>query len=156
MAAGEVVGGILLAGDQLLRMEQLTVRTRADLIDHRRLQVDEDAARNVLASARLGEEGVERVITATDRLVARHLTVRLNTVLQAEELPATVTDLATGLRCRLHSTRWRMESRQHVFFSMEKTSRKRRLRDEVACSQMSYYVIECLFFVSFPSIITCR
>ena len=116
MATGEVVGGILLAGDQLLRMEQLTVRTRADLIDHRRLQVDEDAARNVLASARLGEEGVERVITATDRLVARHLTVRLNTVLQAEELPATVTDLATGLRCRLHSTRWRMESRQHVFF----------------------------------------
>ena len=66
MATGEVVGGILLAGDQLLRMEQLTVRTRADLIDHRRLQVDEDAARNVLASARLGEEGVERVITATN------------------------------------------------------------------------------------------
>ena len=66
MAAGEVVGGILLAGDQLLRMEQLTVRTRADLIDHRRLQVHEDAPRHVLAGARLGEEGVERVITATD------------------------------------------------------------------------------------------
>ena len=97
MATGEVVGGILLAGDQLLRMEQLTVRTRADLIDHRRLQVDEDAARNVLASARLGEEGVERVITATDRLVARHLTVRLNTVLQAEELPARIPDLDAGL-----------------------------------------------------------
>ena len=94
MATGEVIGGILLAGDQLLRMEQLTVRTRADLIDHRRLQVDEDTSRNVLASARLGEEGVERVITATDRLVARHLAVRLNTVLQAEELPATVPDLA--------------------------------------------------------------
>ena len=125
MAAGEVVGGILLAGDQLLRMEQLTVRTRADLIDHRRLQVDEDAARNVLASARLGEEGVERVITATDRLVARHLTVRLDTVLQAEELPATVTDLATGLRCRLNSTRWRMESRQHVFFYGEDTQKEK-------------------------------
>ena len=116
VATGEVVRGILLTGDQLLRVEQLTVRTRADLVNHRRLQVDEDAARDVLAGTGLGEEGVEGIITATDRLVARHLTVRLNTVLQAEELPATVTDLATGLRCRLNSTRWRMESRQHVFF----------------------------------------
>ena len=69
MATGEVVGGILLAGDQLLRVEQLTVRTRADLIDHRRLQIDEDAARHMLAGARLGEERVERVITATNGLV---------------------------------------------------------------------------------------
>ena len=97
MPTGEVVRSILLTGDQLLRVEQLTVGTGTDLIDHRRLQVDEDTSRHVLAGARLGEEGVERVITATDRLVARHLAVRLNTVLQAEELPATVTDLATGL-----------------------------------------------------------
>ena len=94
---GEVVGSILLTGDQLFRVEQLTVSTRADLVDHRRLQVDEDAPRHVLAGARLGEEGVERVITATDRLVARHLAVRLNTVLEAVELPAGVTDLETGL-----------------------------------------------------------
>ena len=40
MAAGEVVGGILLTGDQLLRVEELAVGTRADLIDHGRLQVD--------------------------------------------------------------------------------------------------------------------
>ena len=78
-------------------MEQLTVRTSADLVDHRRLQVDEDAARDVLAGTSLGEERVEGIITATDRLVARHLTVRLNTVLQAEELPATVANLAAGL-----------------------------------------------------------
>merc|ERR1719316_2064399 len=97
VATGEVVGSILLTGDQLFRVEQLTVSTCADLIDHRRLQVHEDAPRHVLAGARLGEEGVERVITATDRLVARHLAVRLNTVLQAEELPATVPDLAPGL-----------------------------------------------------------
>merc|ERR1719379_518542 len=49
VATGEVVRGILLTGDQLLRVEQLTVRTRADLVNHRRLQVDEDAARDVLA-----------------------------------------------------------------------------------------------------------
>ena len=40
VAAGEVVGGILLTGDQLLRVEELAVGTRADLIDHGRLQVD--------------------------------------------------------------------------------------------------------------------
>merc|ERR1719420_422988 len=97
VAASEVVSGILLTRDQLLRVEQLTVRTSADLIDHRRLQVDEDAARDVLAGTRLGEEGVERIIAATDRLVARHLPVRLNTVLKAEKLPATIPDLAAGL-----------------------------------------------------------
>ena len=69
MATGEVVGGILLPGDELLRVEQLTVRTRADLIDHRRLQVDEHAPRNMLSSSRLGEERVERIITAADGLV---------------------------------------------------------------------------------------
>ena len=40
VAAGEVVGGILLTGDKLLRVEELAVSTRADLIDHGRLQVD--------------------------------------------------------------------------------------------------------------------
>merc|ERR1719484_260446 len=33
VATGEVVRGILLSGDQLLRVEQLTVRTSADLVD---------------------------------------------------------------------------------------------------------------------------
>ena len=69
VTAGEVVSGILLSGDQLLRVEQLTVGASADLIDHRRLQVDEDAARNVLAGASLGEERVERIITATDPML---------------------------------------------------------------------------------------
>ena len=40
VAASEVVGGILLTGDQLLRVEELAVGARADLIDHGRLQVD--------------------------------------------------------------------------------------------------------------------
>merc|ERR1719324_197716 len=97
VATGEVVRGILLTGDELLRVEQLAVRTSTDLVNHSRLQVDEDATRHVLAGTRLGEEGVERIVTTTDRLVARHLAVRLNTVLQAEEFPATVPDLAAGL-----------------------------------------------------------
>ena len=97
VAAGEVVGGILLTGDQLFRVEELTVRTSADFVNDGRLQVNEDRARHVLTSAGLGEEGVERVITTTDGLVRRHLTIRLNAVLEAEQLPAGVTDLDTGL-----------------------------------------------------------
>ena len=33
VTAGEVISGILLSGDQLLRVEQLTVGASADLID---------------------------------------------------------------------------------------------------------------------------
>ena len=61
------------------------------------LEVDEDAARHVLAGAGLGEEGVEGVVTAANGLVGRHLAIRLDAVLEAVELPAGVTDLATAL-----------------------------------------------------------
>merc|ERR1711990_1276503 len=97
MATGIVVGGILFARDQLLRVVELTVGSGADLIDHGRLEIEVDATRHVLAGAGLGEEGVEGVVTATDGLVGRHLAIRLDTVLEAVQLPATVTDLATAL-----------------------------------------------------------
>jgi len=97
VAASEVVRSVLLAGDQLLRVEELTVGARPDLIDHGRLQIDEHASRNVLAGSGLGEERIERVITTANRLVARHLPIRLNSMLEAEKLPATVPDLAAGL-----------------------------------------------------------
>merc|ERR1719377_433885 len=93
----EVVRGVLLAADELLRVEQLAVSARADLVNHGRLQVDEHRAGHVLARASLGEEGVERIVATTDGLVRRHLTVRLDTVLKAEQLPTSVTDLRTGL-----------------------------------------------------------
>ena len=73
------------------------VRARANLVDHRRLKVHEDRARHVLARARLAEERVEGVVATANRLVRRHLTVRLDAVLEAEELPARVTHLETGL-----------------------------------------------------------
>merc|ERR1711968_187093 len=97
MAAGVVVGRILLAGDELLGVVELAVGASANLIDHGGLEVEEDGARHVLASASLGEEGVERVVTTADGLVGGHLAIRLDTVLEAVKLPATVTDLATAL-----------------------------------------------------------
>jgi len=97
VTTGEVVGGVLLAGDELLGVEQLSVGAGSDLIDDGGLEIEEDGAGHVLASTSLGEEGVESVVAATDGLVGGHLTVRLNTVLEAEELPAGVTNLDTGL-----------------------------------------------------------
>jgi len=51
----------------------------------------------MLACTGLGEECVEGIITSTDGLVAWHLSVRLDTVLEAEELPACITNLDTAL-----------------------------------------------------------
>jgi len=97
VTTGEVVGGILLTGDELLWVEELSVGTSADLIDNGWLEIEEDASWDVLTGTSLGEEGVESVVTATDGLVGWHLTVWLDTVLEAEELPAGVTNLDTGL-----------------------------------------------------------
>jgi hypothetical protein len=97
VTTGEVVGGILLTGDELLGVEELAVGTSSDLIDDGGLQVEEDATGNVLAGTSLGEEGVESIVATADGLVRGHLTIGLNTVLEAEELPAGVTNLDTGL-----------------------------------------------------------
>jgi len=97
VTTGEVVSGVLLTRDELLGVEQLSVGAGSDLIDDGRLEIEEDSAGDVLASTSLGEEGVESVVATTDGLIGGHLTVGLNTVLEAEELPAGVTNLDTGL-----------------------------------------------------------
>jgi len=97
MSSGEVVGGILLSGDELLGMEELSVGSGSDLIDNGGLEIEEDATGDVLASTSLGEEGVESIITTANSLVGWHLTVGLDSVLEAEEFPAGVTDLDTSL-----------------------------------------------------------
>merc|ERR1712051_782295 len=97
VATGEVVGGILLSGDELLGVEELSVGSSTDLIDNGGLEIEEDSAGDVLAGTSLGEEGVESIVATTDGLIGGHLTVRLDAVLEAEELPAGVTDLDTGL-----------------------------------------------------------
>jgi len=97
VSSGEVVGSIFLTGDQLFRVEQLSVGTGSDFINDGWLEIEEDTSWDVLAGTSLREESVESIITTSDGLVRWHLTVRLDTVLEAEELPAGVTNLATGL-----------------------------------------------------------
>jgi len=97
VTTGEVVGSVFLTGDELLGVEELSVGTGTDLIDDGGFEIEEDATGDVLASTSLGEEGVEGIITTTDSLVRGHLTIRLDTVLEAEKFPAGVTNLDTGL-----------------------------------------------------------
>jgi len=49
VTTGVVVGSIFLAGDELLRMEESSVRTSTNFIDHSGFKIDEYGARNVLA-----------------------------------------------------------------------------------------------------------
>ena len=97
VTSGEVVGGIFLSGDELLGVEELSVGTSSDFIDDSGFKIEEDRSGNVLSGTSLREEGVEGIVTTTDGLVGGHLTIRLDTVLEAEELPAGVTDLDTTL-----------------------------------------------------------
>jgi hypothetical protein len=97
MSSGEVVGSIFFTGDELLWMEELSVGSGSDLIDNGWLEIEEDGSWDVLTSTSLGEEGVESIITTTNGFVGWHLTIWLDSVLKAEELPAGVTNLDTGL-----------------------------------------------------------
>ena len=97
VATGVVVGGIFLAGDQLLRVEERAVGASTDFVDDGGFQIDKDGAGDVLSRAAFGEESVERVINASDGLVTWHLAIRLDTVLQTVQLPASITDLNSGL-----------------------------------------------------------
>ena len=67
------------------------------LTDDGGLQIDEHCTWHMLSSASLAKEGVEGVVSATDSLVGRHLTVWLYAVLQAVELPAGISNLDTSL-----------------------------------------------------------
>jgi hypothetical protein len=92
-----VVRSIFLTSDELFRVEQLTVGSSTNLIDNSWLEIYEDSAWNVFSSSGLAEESVERVIASSDGLVTGHLTIRLDTVLQAVQLPAGIAHLDSGL-----------------------------------------------------------
>merc|ERR1719394_1495568 len=51
----------------------------------------------MLARASLREERVEGVVSAADRLIAGHLSIRLDAMLQAEQFPTRVANLDASL-----------------------------------------------------------
>jgi hypothetical protein len=89
VTTGKVVGCILLATDELLRVEELAVSTGPHLIDHSGLKVNKDSAGNMLPSTSLAEEGVESIITSPNSLVTGHLSISLHqedkTVLKVQD-----------------------------------------------------------------------
>ena len=97
MATGVVVGGVFLARDQLLWVVDSVLGTSANFVNHSGFEVDEGIRWDVFASTGLGEEGVEGIFSNTDRFVRWHLTIVVDAVFKAEQLPACVTDLNTGL-----------------------------------------------------------
>jgi hypothetical protein len=97
VTTGEVVSSVFFTRNQLFRVEELTIGSSTDFINDSGLQIDEHASRNVFASTSFREKGVESIITSTNSFVRGHLTIRLDTVLQAEKLPAGVTNLDTSL-----------------------------------------------------------
>jgi hypothetical protein len=62
-------------------MEQFSVGTGSDLVDYRRLEIQEDTSWHMLAGTSLREESVYSIIHATDGLVRWHFAFWLNTVL---------------------------------------------------------------------------
>ena len=97
VATGIVIGSILLACDELLRVEELAVGASANFIDDCGFQVYEHCPGHMLASSCLTEEGVEGVISSPNGLVTWHLAIRLDAMFQAVELPAGIADLDTSL-----------------------------------------------------------
>lgn len=77
-----VVGSILLAADQELRVEELAVGTSPDLVDGRGVEVDEDGPGHIFAVASLGEESLERASVANVLAVGVRATVGAEAVLK--------------------------------------------------------------------------
>lgn len=82
VATGVVVGGILLAVDQQLGVEELAVGASADLVDGRGVEVDKQGAGHVFAAAGLGEEGLVGAWVADVLKVGVGPAVRAQTVLE--------------------------------------------------------------------------
>jgi len=83
------------------------------LTDDSGLKVDEDGSRHVLAGSGLAEERVERVVASADRLVARHLTVGLDAMLQTVQLPAGIAHLHSGL-ADMHADALTLQTSSHT------------------------------------------
>lgn len=94
VTTGIVVGGVLLATDQQLRVEQLSVVTSTDLIDRAGVQVDKDRSGHVFAGAGLGEDGIELTAIMQRLGIGIGTAVLLEAVL--EEVPVDLFMIRSG------------------------------------------------------------
>jgi hypothetical protein len=82
MSTSVVVGCVLLAADQQLRMEELAVVTCANLVDGRGVEINEDGTRDIFAAASLCEDSIELARVVESLSIGVGATVLLETVLE--------------------------------------------------------------------------
>merc|ERR1712150_456872 len=92
-----VVGGIFLTGYQLFRVEKLAVCSGTNLIYDSWFKINKNSSWNVFSCSSFTEESVEGIISTSDGLITWHLTIRLDSMFEAVQLPTGVTDLYTSL-----------------------------------------------------------
>jgi len=80
-----VVRCILLAADQIFRVEEVSIRSRTNLVDWGRVKVDEDASWNMLAIAGFREECL--ICSDIDRCIGVCLSIWQETMFQKIQFP---------------------------------------------------------------------
>jgi hypothetical protein len=92
-----VVGSIFLSRKELVGIEKLSISSASHFVDDGGLQIDKDGSRNVLSSRGLGEESIEGIDLLSRSFVGGHHTVGLDSMFQAVEFPAAVSELDSSL-----------------------------------------------------------
>ena len=87
MSSGVVVRGVLLPSYQLLRVEQLSVRSHPNLVHHGRFQVHKHCSRNMFTRPRLREESAEGIISDIGVFLG-NCSVWVDPMLQTVQLPS--------------------------------------------------------------------
>jgi len=69
MSSGEVVGSIFFSGNQLFRVEKLSVCSGSDFINNGGFKIEENGSGDVFSSSSFTEEGVEGIISSSNGFV---------------------------------------------------------------------------------------
>ena len=70
---------------------------RLELTNNCWFQVHKNGTRDVFSCSGFAEKGVEGIVPASNGLIAWHLAIGLNSMLQAVKLPTGITNLHSGL-----------------------------------------------------------
>jgi hypothetical protein len=98
VTSGIVVGRIFLAREQLVRVEELSVGAISHFVHDGGFKINVDGTRDMLSTAGLGEEGTKGILfLGSGSLIRGTNSIGGNSMLQAVQLPAGVSELNTGL-----------------------------------------------------------
>jgi len=84
MSSSEIVSSIFFTRNKLFWVEELSVSTSSDFINNSWFEIKEYTSWDMFTSTSFTEESVESIITTTNGFVTWHLTIRLDTMFEAE------------------------------------------------------------------------